>query len=149
MKNNVIIRFSEEKDLKDLPWLYRQYYNGDSGIETDFDKMIEKYRELSANKDYKFVSAICDDKLVGFCSAVINQDILDKQRPLIFLWHLRVAPNFRKMGIGKAIVEFIEKYGKTINADYTLLSCDADNEGACRFYDKIGYDRAISFYKYL
>ena len=50
MKNNVIIRFSEEKDLKDLPWLYKQNYNGDSGIETDFDKMIEKYRELSANK---------------------------------------------------------------------------------------------------
>ena len=25
MKKNVIIRFSEEKDLKDMPWLYRQF----------------------------------------------------------------------------------------------------------------------------
>ena len=149
MESNLIIRFSEAKDLKNLPWLFRQYYNGDNGIETDYNKMINKFQELSENKDYKFVSAIYSNKVVGFCSVVVNQDILDKQRPLVFLWHLRVAPKFRNKGIGKAIMDFVEEFAKSINADYTLLSCDTNNENACKFYDNLGYSRAVSFYKYM
>jgi len=72
------IRFTKKEDLKQLPWLYRQYHNGDTNVETDHEGMICEYERLSKNDDYKFVSAIDSGELVGFCSIVINHDKVEK-----------------------------------------------------------------------
>lgn len=74
------IRFTIEKDLEQLPWLYRQYHNGDTKVETNFTGMIEEYKKLEQNEDYKFISAVDGDKLIGFCSVVINHDISRKAK---------------------------------------------------------------------
>lgn len=143
------IRFSTKKDLEDLPWLYRQYHNGDTGVETDYDGMVKEFEKLSKNADYKFISAIDGDKLVGFCSVVINHDIVENQKPIIMLWNLRVHPDYRKHGVGKKIMHFIEKFGKENNVDFIFLGCDKDNESARKFYYKMGYQEDYAFYKYL
>ncbi len=149
MNKNIEIRFTKETDLDQLPWLYRQYHNGDTKIETNVDGMIEKYRQLSKNPDYRFISAMHGDKLVGFCSVVVNHDIVEQQKPIIMLWNLRVHPNYRNKGIGKSIMDFIEKFGKSINVDFIFLGCDSDNQSARHFYNKIGYSEDYGFYKYL
>lgn len=146
---HIEIRFSIKKDLEDLPWLYRQYHNGDTGVETDYDGMIKAFEKLSKNDDYKFVSAVDGDKLVGFCSVVINHDIVENQKPIIMLWNLRVHPEYRNYGVGKNIMHFIEKFGKENNVDFIFLGCDKDNESARKFYHKIGYKEDYAFYKYL
>lgn len=74
----VVIRFTEESDLKQLPWLYRRYHNGDTHLETNIDGMYKKFSELKQNDNYRFVSAVDGDKLIGFCSVVINQDIVER-----------------------------------------------------------------------
>lgn len=83
MNKNIEIRFTKETDLDQLPWLYRQYHNDDTKIETNVDGMIEKYRQLSKTPDYRFISAMHGAKLVGFCSVVINHDIVEQQKPII------------------------------------------------------------------
>lgn len=143
------IRFTKREDLQQLLWLYRQYYNGDNKVETDYNGMIKEYDRLIQNPDYKFVSALDNDKLVGFCSAVVNHDIVERQKPIIMLWNLRVHPEYRGEKIGTKIVSFIEDFGKSINADLTFLTCDYENEGAQVFYKKIGYEKDYAFYKYL
>ena len=143
------IRFTNKDDLKQLPWLYRQYYNGDTKVETDYNGMIKEYDKLIKNQDYKFVSAVQNDKLVGFCSIVINHDIVEKQKPIIMMWNLRIHPDYRKRGIGKEMISFIEEFGKSINADLVFLTCDYENEGAQTFYKKIEYEKDYAFYKYL
>ena len=143
------IRFTKREDLQQLPWLYRQYYNGDNKVETDYNGMIKEYDRLIQNPDYKFVSALDNDKLVGFCSVVVNHDIVERQKPIIMLWNLRVHPEYREEKIGTKIVSFIEDFGKSINADLTFLTCDYENEGAQVFYKKIGYEKDYAFYKYL
>ncbi len=145
----VVIRFTEESDLKQLPWLYRQYHNGDTHLETDIDGMYKKFSELKQNDNYKFVSAVDGDKLVGFCSVVINQDIVERQKPIIMLWNLRVHPEYRGQGIGSQIMKFIEDFGKEKGVDFIFLGCDADNQSARKFYKKLGYGEDYGFYKYL
>lgn len=143
------IRFTIKEDLKQLPWLYRQYHNGDTHIETNFDGMINKFEELESNEDYKFVSAVDGDKLVGFCSVVINHDIVEKQKPIIMLWNLRIHPDYRRKKIGQKIMSFIEEYGKQNGVDFIFLCCDAENQSARQFYKKLGYGEDYGFYKYL
>ena len=143
------IRFTIKEDLKQLPWLYRQYHNGDTHIETNFDGMINKFEELESNEDYKFVSAVDGDKLVGFCSVVINHDIIKKKKPIIMLWNLRIHPDYRRKKIGQKIMSFIEEYGKQNGVDFIFLGCDAENQSARQFYKKLGYGEDYGFYKYL
>lgn len=37
------IRFAEKKDLNQLPWLYRQYHNGDTFIDTYIEGMFLEF----------------------------------------------------------------------------------------------------------
>ena len=143
------IRFTKKEDLEQLPWLYRQYHNGDTHLETDREGMFKKFEELENNEDYKFVSAAEGDKLVGFCSVVINHDIVEKQKPIIMLWNLRVHPEYRRQKIGQRIISFIEDYGKKRGVDFIFLGCDPDNKSAMKFYKKLGYGKDCAFCKYL
>ncbi len=149
MKRKIEIRFTLEKDLDQLPWLYRQYYNGDTKIETNYEGMIKEFNSLTKNKDYKFVSVLDENKLIGFCSVVVNHDIVEQQKPILTLWNLRVHPEYRNQNIGKSIMTFIEEFGKSINADFIFLGCNRDNQSARNFYNKIGYNEEYGFYKYL
>ena len=149
MKDEVKIRFTIKEDLEQLPWLYRQYHNGDSKLETDMNGMYKEFDKLSSNQDYKFVSAVIGGKLVGFCSVVVNHDIVEEQRSILMLWNLRVHPDYRDRGIGSSIMKFIEEYGKSINALLIFLGCDYDNTKAKNFYHKLGYRDDFAFYKYL
>lgn len=149
MENKINIRYTVKSDLKQLPWLYRQYHNGDTKLETNYEGMIREFEKLIRSDDYKFVSAMDKDKLVGFCSIVVNHDIVEQQKPIIMLWNLRVHPDYRNQHIGKSIMEFIENFGKSINADFIFLGCDSDNQRARKFYNKLGYGEDYGFYKYL
>lgn len=111
--------------------------------------MVKEFEKLSKNDDYKFISAVDVNKLVGFCSVVINHDIVENQKPIIMLWNLRVHPDYRNQGVGKNIMQFIEKFGKENNVDFIFLGCDKDNESARKFYCKMGYQEDYAFYKYL
>lgn len=145
----MIIRDTVLEDLKDLPWLYRQYHNGDTRVETDVEGMIKEFKKLQKNEDYKFVSAVEGDKLIGFCSVVINHDIVEKQKPIIMLWNLRVAPEFRGQHVGKKIMEYIEDFGRARGVDFIFLGCDSDNQSARKFYQKLGYWENYGFCKKL
>ena len=46
-------------------------------------------------------------------------------------------------------MEFIEDYGIKNNVDFIFLGCDADNQSARGFYQKLGYGEDYGFYKYL
>lgn len=147
MEKKIEIRYTIKSDLDQLPWLYRQSYNGDTKIETNYEGMIKEYEKLMSNEDYKFVSAMHEGKLVGFCSVVVNHDIVEKQKPILMLWNLRVHPEYRKQNIGKSIIAFIEEFGRSIDAYITLLICNKENQGAINFYNKLGFCEHCAFYK--
>lgn len=149
MVNKIKIRYTIKSDLEQLPWLYRQYHSGDTGLETNYEGMLKEYDKLINNEDYKFISAVLEDKLVGFCSVVVNHDIVEKQKPILMLWNLRIHPDYRKQNIGSSIMAFIENFGKSINADFIFLGCDSENQSARQFYNKLGYSEDYGFYKYI
>jgi len=141
------IRDTKISDLRQLSWLYRQNYYGDSKIETDLEKMTNKYKELSIDDNYKFISVIDDDKIVGFCSLIVNHCIFEEQKPTVMLWTLRVHPDYRNKKIGKAIIEYVKDFCKSLNAESVFLGCDKQNEGAIKFYNKLNFEETLGFVK--
>jgi len=147
MENKIEIRYSTKNDLEQLPWLYRQSYGGETKEMTNYENMLTQYERLITNNDYKFISAVHENKLIGFCSVVINHNIVENQQPILMIWNLRVHPEYRKQGVGKSIMYFVEKFGKTINADCVFLGCDKNNTGAKKFYINLNYDECLAFVK--
>ena len=58
MAKDIVIRFTNDKDLDQLIWLYNQNYYGESKLKTDFNNMYDKFKLLKNNPNYKFISAL-------------------------------------------------------------------------------------------
>ena len=143
------IRRTQKTDLEQLPYLYRQNYCGETDAHTDVQGMLKKFKKLQRNKDYVFVSAVEEDKLVGFCEGVLNYEIIENQKPVLTVWNVRVLPEFRRQGVGESLMGFLEKFAKDNNAVGVFLGCDFENKMAQSFYKKIGYKENFGYFKLL
>ena len=143
------IRKTKLEDLKDLPHLYRQNYCGETDVQTDVQGMIKKFKKLNKNKDYIFISAVENQKLIGFCEGVLNYEIIENQKPVLTIWNVRVLPEYRKQGVGRKLMEFAENFAKENNAVGIFLGADFENEMARKFYKKLGFKENYSYFKLL
>ena len=141
------IRKTKLEDLKDLPHLYRQNYCGETNVKTDVDGMIKKFKELEKNRDYVFISAVENDKLIGFCEGVLNYEIIENQKPVLTIWNVRVLPEYRKKGVGRKLMELAENFAKENSAIGIFLGADFENEMARGFYKKLGFKENYSYFK--
>ena len=55
------------------------------------------------------------------------------------LFLLAVAPEFRRTGIGRSMIHWLEKSCRTAGIQAIRLEVRASNRGAVRFYRKLGY----------
>jgi ribosomal protein S18 acetylase RimI-like enzyme len=61
---------------------------------------------------------------------------------------LAVLPEYRRMGIGKFMVQWLEKSALTAGVDVVYLQCRAVNVTAQQFYLKLGYRKLRNLPKY-
>lgn len=54
---------------------------------------------------------------------------------------LCVEPNYQGKGIARMLVQFAENYGKKNGYESIRLDAFVQNEGACKLYEKSGYDK--------
>ncbi len=76
----------------------------------------------------------------SFCSVEL--------KPILYLYDLYVAPQFRRQGVGKALMQRATQYAEQINADRLTLETATDNLSAQALYESIGYERDTEFYTY-
>ncbi|WP_455210121.1 GNAT family N-acetyltransferase [Kaarinaea lacus] len=61
---------------------------------------------------------------------------------------LAVVPDYRRTGIGKLMVQWLEKSALTAGIDVVYLQCRAVNVAAQQFYQKMGYRKLRNLPKY-
>ena len=114
-------------------------------VHTDYkDKMTNLDLDKVKKYDGKCYLAIDGNKVVGLIMGVIRQyeeyDYLDYKCPKEGeITELIVTKNTRSKGIGKALIEKIEEYFKSVGCEYVLVDVFAYNETAISFYNKKGY----------
>jgi ribosomal protein S18 acetylase RimI-like enzyme len=81
--------------------------------------------------------------LTGFKAVISGETagyILIKKRDIsIHIWDLVVDSRFRRMGIGKGLMEYAETYAKN-DYQYASLAVMEDNTAAIGLYRKLGYE---------
>lgn len=143
----------EDKYLEDVRDLLLELEEYIVSIDKDeLDVVGKDYREKMALIDLEEVNknngkcyiALKDDKAIGLIMGCIfpydEKDYLDYKCPKRGeITELIVSRKARGMGIGKSLMNKMEKYFKALDCEYVLLDVFAYNVNAIKFYEKEGY----------
>ena len=140
------IRKLTEDDLIELRALYKQFWNEESSIE----KMKIKFKKLKERKDYIFLSAIKDNKLVGSALGIICEDLYGDCNSFMVVEDVIVDKKYRRIGIGTNLMKELEKIALKNSCNYIILITDTKRIIAQKFYTSLGYnpDSHKGFKKY-
>ena len=147
-----IIEYKDKylEDVRDLLTELEKYI---ISIDKDeLDQIHPEYHEKMALVDLKDINensgkcflAIKNNKAIGLIMGKIpsydEYDYLDYKCPKRgIITELIVTSKIRSKGIGKALIEKMEKYFKSNDCEYVLVDVFAYNENAINFYYKRGY----------
>lgn len=143
----MIIEYEDKylEDVKDLLVELEEYI---ISIDKDnLDRIHPDYRNKMALKDLeenKCYLAVEDNKAIGLIMGKITKydeyDYLDYKCPKRGeISELIVSKNARSKGIGKALINKMEEYFKSLECEYIIVDIFAYNEKAIKFYDNNNY----------
>ncbi|MBD7911860.1 GNAT family N-acetyltransferase [Clostridium cibarium] len=125
------------KDITELADLYKELLY----VEANLEKMKKTFHWIDSNNNYILLGAKDDDNnLVGSVLGVICQDIIGSCRPFMVIENLIVKNNYRRLGIGKSLIDYLENYASELNCSYTMLVSSSYRKSAYKFYQASGYD---------
>ena len=121
-------------DKDNLDHVHSEYY----------EKMALIDLENVRNNNGKCYLALKNDKVVGLIMGIIisydKYDYLDFKCPKKGeITELVVTSKFRSNGVGKVLIEKMEKYFKSKGCECVALDVFAYNDSAINFYEKNGY----------
>ena len=120
-------------DINDVDNLFE--LNKALGNETTKENM----KESIANNNHEIVCiAYIDNVAVGYCVGLIIKSICHKNCRMD-IESLFVRDEYRKKGIGKALIEFVEKEAAAKNIKHFHINTGKNNTNARMLYEKLGY----------
>jgi GNAT superfamily N-acetyltransferase len=88
-----------------------------------------------------FLSAHVAGRRVGGAAVAFNTpslDMLDGRSDIAVLWDIRVAPEARGQGIGRALFHAAEAWSRARGCRKLIIETQNVNVPACRFYQRLG-----------
>ena len=134
--NKIIIRKLTQKDIQYLDGLYSHFWNEHSNIQL----MNKKFAELSNNENYIFLVAEVNNVIAGTILGIICHELYGNCRPFLLMEDLVVDEKFRKMGIGKSLINELETIAKKNDCYQILFMTEANRKETIKFYENIGFD---------
>lgn len=91
-------------------------------------------KEVNENKVARYLVAVIDSQIVGFCGAHI---ILDEAHII----NMAVKEGFRNRGIGRDLLSTLLQYASNLGAAYITLEVRAGNAPAKSLYKRLGFEK--------
>jgi ribosomal protein S18 acetylase RimI-like enzyme len=130
--------------------LYMQDPMGGFGIMTD-KLASDLISGLMNQPNFVFFLAKCNDEYAGFANCFVNFSTF-KAKQLINIHDFAVAPQFRKKGIGKVLMDEIFNFSRKNNFCKVTLEVRHDNPNAQNLYKSLGFSEcnpAMYFWEYV
>ena len=124
------IKIADINDLENLYELNKLFEN-----ETTKEQM-EKY--IKQNNHEIICIAYLDNIAVGYCTGLMIKSICYKNSRLD-IESLYVKEEYRRKGIGKALIKFMEKETLLKNILHYHIITNKENGKTVKFYENIGY----------
>ena len=145
------IKKALEEDLETAAYLfdlYRQFYEQKSDIESAKEFLFERIKN---NESEIFLALSGDNDLrskgMGFVQLYPSFTSVGMKRIWI-LNDLYVHENYRKQGVGEALMKRAGELAVETKAKGLALETHSENFTAQKLYDKTGYTKDTEFYRY-
>ena len=139
----MIIRKIQKKDMSQLSYLYKQFWDEDSNIEA-------MENELSLiEKEGNSIILVCeiDGTVIGSVMGVICRELYGDCKPFMVVEDMIVDKNCRHKGVGSALINELTKIGKEHKCTQMILVTEKNRHDACSFYEKNGFSTNTTGYK--
>jgi ribosomal protein S18 acetylase RimI-like enzyme len=124
------IKIVDKNDIENLYVLNKLFENENSKEEMEI---------FLKNYNHEIICiAYLDNIAVGYCTGLIIKSICHKNSRLD-IETLFVKKEYRKNGIGKALIEFIENEAINKNIVHFHINTNKNNKISKLFYEKMGY----------
>lgn len=132
----------DEPDSRDVPAmleLLAELFTQERDFRPDSDKQLRALRLMLANPEKgRLFVARTRGRLVGMAT-VLSTVSSAEGGPVLLLEDVIVSASYRGEGIGSVLVEHILQWAGEQGFLRVSLLTDADNHGAHRFYQKLGF----------
>jgi len=125
------IRKAKQEDYNEIMLLFNGFVEEDRYSNHDFDS----FKKVLASEDGFVFVAQEGEKLIGFSTMSIR-NVVRYPRPIAELDELYVVPDYRRKGIGKALLDICIDTAKSRSCYRIYLESHKDREHAHAFYEK-------------
>ncbi|MCS6998336.1 MAG: GNAT family N-acetyltransferase [Aquificaceae bacterium] len=140
------LRRAEERDIKELLEVYLQGYKGLEEYSYTHPEDAQAYLNWLFRRDVAGIwLAEEEGRVVGFLASDGNWFSKREGKVVGAIHELVVLPEYRRRGIGKALVEKALEYFKDRNLDRAELWVGDENRAAFDFYRKLGFEERDRF----
>ena len=110
------------------------------------ESVAETYESMKRDGNYVTFVAEADGKIVGLAAAV---KVLAIGHPggYVKMNGLGVLPEYRRRGIGKKLMEHVERFAVEQGAPYVGLASGISRTEAHAFYESIGYRKTSYWFR--
>jgi ribosomal-protein-alanine N-acetyltransferase len=126
----VVYRLARFSEAKSIAAMSRDFIENGLGWSWTAERILAGIR----SKDTNVVVAVMDDVLLGF-------GIMEYRREEACLNLLATMPQYRRQGLGKQLVRWLEKSAITAGITVAYLQCRAGCMDVQKFYEKLGYKK--------
>lgn len=123
---------------------YRQFYKQPPDLDGCREFMGAR---LANDESVIFAASETSGTIVGFTQLYPSFDSVEMDE-LIYLYDLFVAPEFRRQGVARALLEAAAQYGRERGTGRLQLETAFDNTAAQALYESLGWKRDEVFYTY-
>lgn len=128
------IRLAKLSDYEQIMKLYILFV-GDDRYSKENSDSFEKV--LKNRKSYIYV-AVDKNRIIGFAT-LSTRFVVRYPKPIAELDELFVLEDYRKHGIGKKLIDAIEKKTKDLDCKGIFIQSGKDHKIGHQFYKKLGY----------
>lgn len=130
--------------LADLYDQYRQFYEQPPNLRGCRAFLADR---LGRNESVVFAAEADDGRLVGFTQLYRSWCSVEMSE-LIYLYDLFVAPDARRAGVARALMQAAQDYATKRGAGALKLETAMTNKPAQSLYEDLGWERDREFYTY-
>lgn len=144
---NLIFRKTTAEDQEALDAVMQVISDGEV---KDRQKAVELIEKVERDPQ-KYLLAAEDTEtgtLCGTLLGVVFEDICRDCRPILLVENVAVLPEYQGKGVGKAMFQEIERWGKEQDCHYEMLVSGNQRTGAHKFYKALGFEEVKGFKKY-
>lgn len=145
----ILIRYADNSDIQTISKMLKELCDYHVALLPDIfvtaeDMFGVSYVEkLLLDINRAVIIAEVDGVRAGF--AVFNVEHRQKSlnalpSKAIKITDIFVSEKYRKMGVGRALIDHIERLSNSLEVDSVKLNCWYANQGAYDFYRSLGYD---------